>query len=149
MKKIKIVFVIILVLSFFGFFIFKNFSKENNSAIRLKINNTIINLELAESEQEHYLGLSHRQYLEEGSGMLFLFNNKEKKSFVMRDMNFPLDIIFIDDNLVTDVYKNISFEKDKQNILYGSSQKINKALEVNAGFCDKYNIKVGDVLNFF
>lgn len=60
----------------------------------------------ATTEQERALGLSHRQRLPVGSGLLFVFPEAGQYSFWMKDMYFPIDIIFIRAGTVDSVAKN-------------------------------------------
>lgn len=60
---------------------------------------------IADNESERYTGLSNYESLEDGHGMLFVFNNKESHTFVMRDMDFGIDIIFINKKCeITNIY---------------------------------------------
>lgn len=64
----------------------------------------IIEVELATTSSERYQGLSDRDNLEE-EGMAFLYNEEDERTFVMRDMDFGIDIIFVDENCeITDIY---------------------------------------------
>ena len=53
-------------------------------------------VELAVTPEERSQGLSGREVLPEGSGMLFVFEGDQHLSFWMREMNFPLDMVWID-----------------------------------------------------
>lgn len=44
-------------------------------------------------------GLSGRKTLDSGTGMLFIFSGLEKQTMWMPDMNFPLDIVWLDETL--------------------------------------------------
>ena len=52
-------------------------------------------VKIAESYEEQYTGLSDTQTLRNGTGMLFVYDQEERRTFVMREMNYPLDIVFI------------------------------------------------------
>ena len=137
MKKILLVnFVVLLFLS--------GCVKYDNS---LKINKTKINLiGIADTQEKSYLGLSFRESICSNCGMLFPFNGKNEHTFVMRDMMFPLDIIWIDDDEIIKIDKNLPPEGHDFEKFYKSESPVNYVLEVNANFCDKNNIKVGDKL---
>lgn len=148
-KIFLLIFFIFLI--FFLIFIFFNFAnkKKAEKFSRAQVKNVFINLEIADSELEQYRGLSYRKELEPSAGMLFLFPDKQKRSFVMRDMNFNLDIVFIDENRIVDIYKNLPFSEDEQKILYTSSVPVDKVLELPGNFCEENNIFVSDLINFF
>lgn len=147
-KNKKIILLILILFLLIIFFIFKNKKEKYNFTTAL-VDNVEINLEIADDKAEHYLGLSFRESLHESSGMLFLFPQKEIRSFVMRDMKFPLDLVFIEENKIIDIYSNLPFAEADSKILYKSSLPVDKVLELNAGFCQQHNISVGDEINFF
>ncbi|MFB6355251.1 MAG: DUF192 domain-containing protein [bacterium] len=61
--------------------------------------------EVAIRPLEKYVGLSDHDTLPKDSGMLFVYRQTDTRSFVMRDMNFPINMIFIGEtNRVTAVY---------------------------------------------
>jgi len=102
--------------------------------------------ELSLSNEAHYLGLSNRENLNNNMTMLFVFENKAKRTFVMRDMNFPLDIIFLSDNKIIDIYKNLEPEGSEPKNLYSSTDLSNMVLEMNGGMAEKYNLKLDDYI---
>jgi len=111
-------------------------------------NNITINVEIADNYSEREKGLMFRERLDENSGMFFIFENEDMQSFWMKNTFIPLDIIFIDSNL-----KIINIEQavpcsdtgDDYNCKnYYSKSPTKYVLEVNAGFCEKDNIKTGD-----
>ncbi|MFA7286002.1 MAG: DUF192 domain-containing protein [Candidatus Paceibacterota bacterium] len=122
--------------------------QKQNLINSVKINEAVLNVELAVSNAERTMGLSNRTSLKPDEGMLFVFNNSGKYPFWMKDMNFPIDIIWIDEN-----QKVVLFEKDAKpesfpNLLGGTVEAI-YVLETVSGFVDKNNIKIGDTVEFF
>lgn len=115
----------------------------------IEINNKKINLiGIADNSDLSYMGLSFRESICENCGMLFPFEEKSKKTFVMRDMFFPLDIIWISDDVIVKIDKNLPPEGSEPENFYKSVVPVNFVLEVNGGFTDDYNINVGDKVNF-
>ena len=114
----------------------------------IKINNQIFQVELAKTPEEHFQGLSGRKNLAEDSGMLFVFPDYKVRSFVMREMNFPLDIIWIRDDKIINCEKNVQiFDKNKNISQVTSPEPVNYVLEVNAGICEEYMIKKNDKID--
>jgi len=89
-------------------------------------------------------GLSNRRSLGENQGMLFVFDGYATPGFWMKEMNFPLDIIWIKDGTVTGLENNLPPEGERPQKIYRPLTLINYALEVNAGWADRNNIKIGD-----
>ncbi len=109
----------------------------------VKIKNNIIKVEIADDFEEQIKGLSNRDNLDDDSGMLFVFQDKQIRRFWMKNMYFPLDIIWIDDNKIVKIDKNLPPEGENPQNIYSSEIPVNYVLEVNGGYCDKHNIKVG------
>jgi uncharacterized membrane protein (UPF0127 family) len=127
-----------------------SFQRDNISELKkgtLSINEKKINIEIASSDNDQYRGLSNRESLCDNCGMLFNFSDHDERTFVMRDMKFPLDIIFINDNKIINIASDLAPEGNKPTRTYSSQGKANRVLEVNGGYCDKNSIKVGDKIS--
>lgn len=109
----------------------------------LTLGTTRINVEIAQTEAEQERGLSGRADLPENHGLLFVYTQDARPAFWMKEMNFPIDIIWLDKNLtVVGIERNISPDTYPQT--FSSPAPIRYGLEVRAGFVDKYHLKVGD-----
>jgi len=110
---------------------------------------TIVTIEIADTDEKRALGLSFRKSLPEKNGMLFIFETPGTYSFWMKDMNFPLDMIWIgEDNTIVDITENVP-NPDLSAPLYDLPHYSPKVpakmiLEVNAGFSKKNVISLGD-----
>jgi uncharacterized protein len=104
-------------------------------------------IETVEEEGQRIKGLSGKESMKENRGMLFKFEQEEYWSIWMKDMLFSLDIIWLDQNLVVvDLKENVSPETYPSSF---SPQKPAKyVLEINAGLCEKYQIKINDQAKF-
>jgi PBP1b-binding outer membrane lipoprotein LpoB len=58
------------------------------AAKTLKINGQEIKVEIADTPELQYQGLSFKKSLCADCGMLFIFKERSEKTFVMRNMNF-------------------------------------------------------------
>lgn len=115
----------------------------------VKIGGQTVKVEIADNDEERAKGLSGRDKLEEGNGMLFVFDEKTKATFWMKDMEIPIDIIFIDENKVVTLYPDVQPPQgDNPNLAelptYSPTVPVNYVLEVPAGYAAKNNIKNGD-----
>jgi uncharacterized membrane protein (UPF0127 family) len=66
----------------------------------VRINNLDIKAEVARSERARTKGLSGRDTLESGHGMVFVFPQAGDYAFTMAKTKIPLDIIWINDNAI-------------------------------------------------
>ncbi len=107
---------------------------------------TSVVIEFAETKEKRKLGLMHRQDLEEGYGMLFVFPDSRKRFFWMKDTFIPLDIIYVsEDYKIVSILKNTK-PLNKKRLPSRSNAKF--ALEVNAGFSERFNLRVGDSMAY-
>ena len=121
----------------------------------VKIGNASIKTEVADSDAKKQKGLSGRSSLDKNSGMLFIMNNKVIPTFWMKDMKFAIDIIWIlsssgdvKDGKIIQIDKNAEAPKagtsDSNLNRYSPKSAVDYVLEVNSGYSDSNNIKVGD-----
>jgi uncharacterized membrane protein (UPF0127 family) len=106
-------------------------------------------VELATTMTEQARGLSYRTSLGAQSGMLFIFPSAGTQSFWMKDMNFPLDMIWVaSDGTVAGFAQDVPAPAPGEALwelqTYQSPSDTSQVLEVNAGTVAKYGIKVGD-----
>lgn len=113
------------------------------------INDNKFQVKVAETDTEKQIGLSKTESLPENEGMLFLFDEPDFYAFWMRDMKFPIDIIFINGNKVTTIISNALPPSQTNGSLttFQPKEKSDKVLEVNAGIAQKYNIQEGSVID--
>lgn len=118
----------------------------------VKIDNLQVQVEYAKDDATRTKGLGERDSLEYDRGMLFVFDKEQEWTFWMKDMSFPIDIIWISkDKKVVDYYKNAPPQPgvpDNQLKIYAPQSPAQYVLEINAGIVDKYDIKIGDQAEF-
>lgn len=123
------------------------FTKEAQGTLRKAKTDSIIatlDLELAESEYETQTGLMYRKSMLPNRGMLFIFNNEQRRSFYMKNTEFGLDIIYLNSkNEVVSIQKNA---QPLNQTSLPSEVPVTYVLEVNAGLSDKWGLEAGDVL---
>lgn len=141
-KKLLSIFVLLLI-TFFIFYLLNKPEKVN-----LSIGDCHFIAEVVRSPRDQFKGLSGRKHLNEEEGMLFVFPDKKDRVFVMRNMNFPLDIIFISDNKVVNLYHDLEPEGAQVKNSYHSGQAVDLVLEINAGLSRACKIAVGSEINW-
>lgn len=152
MKKIFIVYaviiiiVIIIALIKFGGSLAFPFGKSATATIK----NQKFTLMVAQSEHDKSVGLSGRQSLSPNTGMIFVFDKPGIYSFWMKDMKFPIDMVFLNNTTIDTIYKNIPPPAAHENTanlkVYSPQNNINYVLELPAGTADKYSLKPGDTI---
>lgn len=109
---------------------------------------------VASTALERKQGLQHTKQLQEHEGMLFLFPEPAKLSFWMKDVSYPLDMIFFDQNrsivhIVESAPPCTEVTYSQQSCaLYGPSDLAQYVLEVRAGFVNEHFISLGDTLSW-
>ncbi len=113
------------------------------------IGNATFNVELATTTVAEARGLSFRTSLGTDAGMLFIFGTPAVQNFWMKDMDFPLDMIWIGGGKVLGFVQNAVPQPGVMlwNLtIYSSPDGTNEVLEVNAGTVARENIKGGDTV---
>ncbi len=75
---------------------------------RVSIGTTTVDAEVADTPPQRESGLMNRTGLAPNAGMLFVFSHPELQSIWMKNMRFPLDVVFItQDQRVLQVYSRV------------------------------------------
>ena len=107
------------------------------------VNGSALHVEIADTESSREQGLSGRASLAQGSGMLFVFPTDGRYAFWMKDMRFPLDILWLaSDGTVVYILPNLSPNTYPRS--YASQSNARYVLEVPAGYVQQHNVKIGD-----
>jgi len=96
--------------------------------------------------REQYIGLSNTDSLEDGHGMIFLHDTEREHTYVMRDMAFPIDIVFIDKEGRITVIHHVELENKEPLAEYRGQSKY--VLEVPYHWTTENGIDVGDTVEF-
>ena len=103
-----------------------------------------VDVELAHTDTERSTGLMFRTELEDGKGMLFIFDKDEVLSFWMKNTLIPLSIAYIAyDGTIVDI-RNM-YPRDTSPV--HSSRSVRYALEVPQGWFSRSGINEGDRVN--
>ena len=119
---------------------------ENDDVFIVNFDEVYVDAEIADSVLSRSKGLMFRDdTLGEKEGMFFVFEREDHHKFWMKNMNFPIDIIWIDENMsVVHIEQNVPPCNDGDCPLYTSSKPAKYVLEVKANFTQQNNIKVDD-----
>jgi len=139
--------VFLLFLSVFYLNQVKNKIVENDTnGVYLNVNNEKIILEVADTYQKKVKGLSDRQFLDENTGMIFLYEESGNYGIWMNDMNFPIDIFWLDENFKVITIKE-KVATTTYPLIFYPDRPAKYILEFNSGFAKKMNIALNDVLD--
>lgn len=150
-KNLKLVFSILIILIIMGlgayFFGFRG--RVDYGKGEVSINGKTFKVEVADTMRARAQGLSGREGMGEDYGMIFIFSTSSVQGFWMKDMKFPLDMVWIKGDRVVGFTENVQPELEKSVFgltIYHSPEAVDKVLELNAGAVAKYGIKEGDLV---
>lgn len=125
-------------------------SKSKTATLRVKTLG--IGVEVAANSDERKKGLGGRDSLEISRGMLFAFETSDIWPIWMKNMKFPIDIIWIgEDKKIVFMAQNALPEpkkKDQELFVYKPDANAKYILEINAGLSAIHNLEVGDQVDF-
>ncbi len=109
------------------------------------INDYRLKVDIAGTPQQQQTGLAIKSILKENEGMLFPFPNESYQGFWMKDMKFPIDIMWIDkNNTIVYIQPDLPPCINVQTCpIYDPQVRVIYVLETVAGFAQKHDIKVG------
>lgn len=117
--------------------------KESKESSTLVIQGFELQLEVARTREAQERGLSHRESLAENAGMLFVYEKPLIPSFWMKDMQFPIDIIWIaSGGTIAEITENLAPESFPQT--FSPRAPVQYVLEVNAGWAKNHNVSAGN-----
>lgn len=155
MKKVLLTFVLLCIV-LGAMYLTQKYLNEGRTFSFLKktpivtINNNSFKVILATSQQEREIGLSETKQLSRNQGMIFLFDKPDYYPFWMKNMKFPIDIIYIDNDTIVTIKNDIQPPKDNRESpkIYIPTAPANKVLEIEAGLSEKYKFKNGDKVKY-
>lgn len=111
----------------------------------LSVASKTIELETVETQSEREKGLSGRACLPKDKGMLFVFDAPADYGFWMKDMNFAIDIIWLDESKSV-IYVEKNLAPSTYPSVFMSGGKAKYVIELGADMTDELGIQKGDVL---
>jgi uncharacterized protein len=118
--------------------------------VNVTVNGLVLVADISATNEQWTKGLSLKEGLAENQAMLFVFDNEAEHTFWMKDMKFPIDIIWIDsDKTIVHIEHNL--QPCSSGILcprYKPNDDSLYVLETLGGFAEKYGIVKGTRVNF-
>ncbi|WP_306055460.1 DUF192 domain-containing protein [Natronococcus wangiae] len=105
----------------------------------------VVDAEVADTPGERYTGLSDHDSLESGEAMLFVHGGEDERTYVMRNMDFGIDIIFIGaDREITTIHHAPEPGPDDDGNEREYSGEAQWVLEVPLGYANETDVEPGD-----
>lgn len=118
-------------------------SSDEPDTTTVRVGAAEVGAEIADSEAERRRGLSGRDDLPEDRGMLFVYRDRAVRSYWMKGVRFPLDIIWIDRGRVTGIEADVPVPQG-QTPIYSSPTPADRVLEVRGGWAARHGVEPGD-----
>jgi uncharacterized protein len=117
---------------------------QGRALIETSDDSVLLDVEIAQTDEQHAFGLMKRESLPEDAGMVFLFFEEHSGGFWMKDTLIPLSIAFFDvDGRIVKILDMQPCEVDPCKI-YDPGVPYRGALEVNQGLLDDRGVTEGD-----
>ncbi len=121
-------------------------SNSELQTIPITLGNQTIQAVVADTYASRIRGLLGWEQITEAIGMLLDFRTVGKYAIHMQGMKFPIDAVWIDGNgEIKIIYDSI---EPNSGLIYPSMFPCRYCLEIKAGFCKKYGIKMGQSVRF-
>jgi uncharacterized protein len=122
----------------------------DESGTRVTVGGQEIRAEVADTPEERVQGLSGRAGLDSDEGMLFELPAASRQAIWMKDMRFPIDIVWIANGRVSEVSARVSAPRpgtsESELPLYRPQNAVDRILEVSSGWAARNDVGPGDAV---
>lgn len=107
-----------------------------------------IDARVADTFRKRYTGLSDTSSLAADEGMVFVYDDEATRTFVMREMAFPLDIVFVGANgtITTIHHAPVPPAGTRESDLTPYKGTGKYVLEVNRNWTTEHGVEEGDIV---
>jgi uncharacterized protein len=117
--------------------------KSDMPVVELNMDGYKVLVEVANTEATRMAGLMFRKDMGTDNGMLFVFSDTKSRAFWMKNTEIPLSIAFADETGKIENILEMPPETEQSFMSVGAARY---ALEMNAGWFTKHNVKAGDMI---
>jgi len=136
----KVLFCLVTAAVLLSIFLVRDFRKET-----IQFGSRALQVEVVNTDELRTKGLSGRESLQANQAMWFEFNNPDVHCFWMKDMNFPIDIVWLNDQRkVVHIKENAQPSSYPESFCPNTTAKY--VLEVQSGLVRQENITIGSQL---
>jgi uncharacterized protein len=120
------------------------------STRHIQLGSHLIKVEIADTDDRREHGLMFRKKLDANSGMLFIFENEDRRSFWMKNTLIPLSIGYFNQEkkLLEVIDMQPAILGATRPKTYPSHHKSMYGLEMNLGWFERNKIKAGEKFKF-
>lgn len=115
--------------------------------VHFKNQNLSIEVEIAANQQQRETGLMNRPSLPANKGMIFVYNDQELRGVWMKNTLLSLDVLFLNHKAeIVAMLPDLQPCRQNPCPIYSSQLPATYMLEVNAGFINNHQLKIGQAL---
>ena len=145
-KSITVIILLVIICwSWFSVYVYSTYFSYEKTPVVIK--DTVIAGYVADTDASRVQGLSGKYFLPSNTSMLFVFDKPDIYGIWMKDMNFPLDIVWLDKNKVV-VHSLSRVDPSTYPHVFYPSKPASYVLELRAGFLEEKGVKTGDLIYF-
>ncbi len=157
--KLVVVAILVVIVTILALFLIQGYmNRLNNDDVQPEFESKIIFLngddvitaldcDIANTTEERQTGLMYVADLSEYEGMLFIQDPPRNVTLWMKNVEIPLDMIFVDENLrvvsIEEAAVELNGTQDSELVRYYSGQPVLYVIETNMGFCSENGIVPG------
>lgn len=140
--------IILSVISLAAFAVYSTIKHEMRDRPLIHMGSSVFRSELADTPKSRVKGLSGRAEIGKDEAMLFRFDYDDRWGIVMREMNFPIDIIWVNKNKQV-VHIEADAQPDAEPYeVYRPDEPARYVIEIAAGRAKQSGVKVGSTVKF-
>jgi uncharacterized membrane protein (UPF0127 family) len=110
--------------------------------VGVRLDGAEVRAEVAADDAAREQGLAGRESLPEDRGLLFVYPDRRRRTFWMKGVRFPIDIIWIERGRVTGIERDVPVPRGDLP-LYPSDRPADRVLEVPAGWAARHGVRAG------
>lgn len=112
----------------------------------IRIGATSIGVQVADNDCKRVLGLSGQKFMDPNAGMLFVYGEEGSRGIWMKEMSFPIDIVWLNkDGVVVGIEQNLAPGTYPK--IFGEEFSAKYVLELPAGKVAESKIILGDIIS--
>lgn len=138
---------VLVIILFAALFLLAYVDQQRSRFNTLEIGGQSFTLEVANTQASRELGLGERASLPYNRGMLFVFARSASECFWMKDMHFPLDMVWANASKQI-IYIKSNVSPNTYPASFCPSKPALYVIELNAGVAANTGMRVGETLDF-